>query len=558
MIQLDYPNLLHTIKDYLVPNREESASFLIWYLENYYRLDPLEAVDSVCDRRGDKGIDGIYINENEGTIDIFQSKISQKRTSTIGDTALKEFYGSISQFRSKETVENLIHSAENSEVAKLIVRLNLVSKLDEYDIRGFFISNIEIDKNGEDFLKSNPKITFIGKNKLLSTYISSSRDQLVSGVMKFDISGFDTSEYIVDTDTKAIIAPLKAIELVKLSGISDQSLFAFNVRGSLGRTQVNKDIVKSIRDKSKHKQFPLFHNGITIITEHLVSHDNDIEIESYYVVNGCQSLTSLYNNRSYLTEDLRILTKFIQLNVKSELSEIITKYSNNQNGVKPRDFKSNNRLQIKLQNEIRDIYGKDYFYEIKRGESSSELTVISNEKCGLNLMAFDLKEPWATHRSYQVFEDKYGAIFARPDVTAHKIVGVQILSELVLSNADNITNKLFGKYLLTKYLMLYILRLILETDGEGLEFTRQPEKFIRDPKKRDHFKQCVNKIISDILVDINAEVGEYGEDFDYRTYLRDADWVKKFSREIVSSYTKLVNRKRISRFSDDWNAFYVP
>ena len=55
MINLDYPDILDLFSEYLDPKRTESAAFLIWYLENYYRLDSLEAVDSVCDQRGDKG-----------------------------------------------------------------------------------------------------------------------------------------------------------------------------------------------------------------------------------------------------------------------------------------------------------------------------------------------------------------------------------------------------------------------------------------------------------------------------------------------------------------------
>jgi hypothetical protein len=47
MIDLNYPNLLKMFPQHLDPKRSESASFLIWYLENYYRLDPVEAVDSV-------------------------------------------------------------------------------------------------------------------------------------------------------------------------------------------------------------------------------------------------------------------------------------------------------------------------------------------------------------------------------------------------------------------------------------------------------------------------------------------------------------------------------
>src|SRR5206468_11346716 len=97
-LNFDYPSILDLFPEYRAPKRSESASFLMWYLEKYYRLDPAEAVDYVCDQSGDKGIDGIFVNENAETIVIFQSRISQKNT-TVGDVALKEFAGTLSQLR---------------------------------------------------------------------------------------------------------------------------------------------------------------------------------------------------------------------------------------------------------------------------------------------------------------------------------------------------------------------------------------------------------------------------------------------------------------------------
>jgi restriction endonuclease Mrr len=115
MINLDYPNILDQFKEHIDPERTESASFLIWYLENYYRLDNQEAIDAVCDQKGDKGVDGIYINESNGTIDIFQTKISQKEGRTIGDTSLKEFLGTLSQFNSKESIRNLLDTGGEAQ-----------------------------------------------------------------------------------------------------------------------------------------------------------------------------------------------------------------------------------------------------------------------------------------------------------------------------------------------------------------------------------------------------------------------------------------------------------
>jgi hypothetical protein len=77
MLDLSYGNLLNLIQPYKVSGRTESTAFLHWFLVNLYRLDIMEVEDIICDGHGDKGIDGIYINQNEECIDIFQSKIVQ-------------------------------------------------------------------------------------------------------------------------------------------------------------------------------------------------------------------------------------------------------------------------------------------------------------------------------------------------------------------------------------------------------------------------------------------------------------------------------------------------
>jgi len=89
MIDLSYTNILNLIQPYKVSGRTESTAFLYWFLVNLYRLDVMEVENIVCDGRGDKGIDGIYINHNEECIDIFQAKLVQNISRTLGDTNLK-------------------------------------------------------------------------------------------------------------------------------------------------------------------------------------------------------------------------------------------------------------------------------------------------------------------------------------------------------------------------------------------------------------------------------------------------------------------------------------
>lgn len=554
MIDLTYPNILGLFPQHIAPKRNESASFLIWYFENYLRLDSLDAVDSVCDQSGDKGIDGIFLNRDANTIEVYQSKIFQKQNPNVGDKLLREFHGALSQLSNGKAIDNLIAAAGNAQVSLLVNRLELKRHLTEFELKGYFICNGEIDANGKAFLKSAPHIAFIGKSQLETTFVSSGRDILSTQLKSFDISGYDVTEYIVDQEHRAVIAPIKAKELVAMDGISNQAIFAFNVRGPLGKTGVNKDIARSIVDVTKHKLFPLFHNGITVVADSVTRTAENIDVKNYYVVNGCQSLNSLFNNRKYLTDDLRVLTKFIQASPQSPLSEMITRFSNNQNGVKARDFKSNNIIQIRLQNEFKKLYGQKYFFEIKRGEDAGDLEVISNETAGQYLMAFDLKIPWATHRKYQIFEEKHSDLFGRPIVTADRVMLCHVMFTVINEEERFITNTLFAKYALTKFFILYIFRLIFEGGDQGsMEILESPEKIIRHPKTRDCFASAIRELLLEVITDLNAEIDQLGEDFDYRGKLRDEKWCKEKAYEIAATHLKLVARGRMESFFTIYN-----
>jgi hypothetical protein len=522
----------------------------MWYLEAYYRLDEEEAVACVCDNRGDKGVDGIFVNDDEETITVFQAQISQSEGRTIGDASLRSFAGTLTQFKDEASINALIGTG-NSMIGTLAKRLDLVTKIATHQLRGEFMSNIEVDANGQSFLDHNPIITFIGRQALIERYISDRRNVPIGIPTQFDTTGVRVSEYIVDSNLKAIIVPIKATELIKLQGIPNQSLFAYNVRGPLGKTKVNKDIVASIKEQASHKLFPLFHNGITIVAKKVTEEKDTISINEYFVVNGCQSLTALYNNKDLLTDNLRILVKFIQADPSSKMAEDITDHSNNQNAMKPRDFMANNPVQIRLQNEFVKNYSGVYCFEIKRGETFKEGQVISNEDAGLLLWAFDLKEPWATHRRYQVFEEKHADIFARPEVTADRIILLQVINESIARNLQGVNNRLFAKYSLTKYLLLYVIRFMLEADPIDLLLTN-PQDFVSEKDTREKFSKLIDGVISSLIVDLNAEIDDLPDDWDYRDKLRSDIWVIDLRKRLIAQYLKDIRRQKAETLKDQW------
>ena len=301
---------------------------------------------------------GIFVNDNNQTITVFQSRIYQPSDVTVGDKSLREFAGTLTQFDSASKIETLINAAGTAQVARLAHKLDLVNRIATHELLGEFVTNLDMDANGIAFLDAMPQMTFVGKTALQTSYISDERVIPPHALRAFDIVGFQATQYTVDADTKAVIAPIKASELVAMEGIADQSVFAFNVAAAR-KTQVNKDIVGSWA-------ILLALGSSRCSTTGSPSSRGDGYTTRRRA--GVQSLTALYDIRNRLTADLRVLVNFIKMDPASAIADKITRFSNNQNGVKPRDFKANHPIQIRLQNEFDENYEDQFVFEIKRGE----------------------------------------------------------------------------------------------------------------------------------------------------------------------------------------------
>ena len=386
-------------------------------------------------------------------------------------------------------------------------------------------------------------------------YVPVGPSEPIDSEAQFDVSGFDVIQYRTGTAT-VLVAPLLASELVSLSGIQSGDLFDWNVRQSLGRTKVNKAIAGSVKNQAEHKNFLLYHNGLTILTTKLEYDEDRIVLSGYSVVNGCQSITSLFENRDAISRDLRLLGRLIQLPPDSELAARITRHSNNQNSISARDLQSNSSIQRRLQNEISAKY-PGVFYEIKRGEESTAEVVLPNETAARILLAFDVKQPWSCHQSYKLFDELYGAIFGRPEVTAERIVSLHQAHLAVIEVLPKVALEVMAKYRLLQFTLLYLLRMALETDEVGQDFCRDPSQFISEANGAARLSTSFLRVLEDLVIDLNAEVEEpvaAVTSFDYKRELKSPQSIRKLRQSIISSYQKAVTRNRANGFGDEWIA----
>lgn len=557
-LDLSYPAILEHFGKHKVPGRTESRAFLGWFLENYFRLEALRVEDSICDGPDDKGIDGIYVDTTLEVIYVFQTKLLQNDTRTLGDSTLREFAGTLSQLDSARSVKDLGESTGNVELKNLILDEELGTKIEAgYEVRGIFVSNAALDANGQSFLDLQSAIAVYDRHRLLSDWLPMGDTEPVNQPQAFHLDGLGCIEYKTQ-DATAYIASLRATEIVEMAGIESQALFAWNVRQSLGRTKVNRAIAENITQGAEHKNFMLYHNGLTILAKD-VEHDesaDEIRIDQYSVVNGAQSLSTLYDKKKDVSDDLRLLARVVKLDPGTDLAAMITRNSNNQNAIGARDLQSNSMIQKRLKEDFRQSFGQDFGYEIKRGENTDGDRVITNELAARVLLAFDLEQPWTCHQSYRYFDDLHSDIFGRPVVTAARIVGLIAVRDAVVASLEKLDNQLAARYSVTPFFLMYLVRQALQGDSLGREFCQDPGRFVSEGGFAA-VVAAVRRIADDLIVDLNAELAERednGNPFDHKRELKSVTAVRALRGEILPSYQKAVARNRASSFEDEWSA----
>nr|WMC97246.1 AIPR family protein [Aminobacter aminovorans] len=529
---LEYVELLKIVKQYIDKGRPVSIAFLNWFLEHIYRLEQVTAEDAICDKNNDRGIDGIYVNDEKGEVHIFQSKTKQK--GTIGDKDIREFSGTINQIRTPDALKQFLDGKVDNEIKDKISGANIPDLLAKgYKIKGVFVTNVPLDANGKDALSNDPDLIGYDSDAIVRSYVDLNVEGGIKSKYEFESDGEPLLHQA--GPTKVVVCFAAGAQLANMPGIDDGSLFELNVRLPLGSTKVNKAIRESIENNQQHRKFALFHNGVTILAENVETVGETITLTNFVVVNGAQSLKQFHSAAGKITDDLRVLTRIIEIGGDAELAREISINSNNQNGIKARDLRSNDILQIRLQSEFGKLGYEGFQFDVKRGDEGTG-NVISNEYAGKLLLAFDLEEPWSCHQTYKVFDEKYADIFGRPGVNAQRIIFLHKVMELIEARLPEIENVPFAHYGLTQYALLAAVKRLLNQETLGQSVCQRPEDLF-DKGNLNCVLGVIDDLLKSIIIDTNHEVRS-GQLLDYKSDLKSRTSVTKLLDELVRSYQK--------------------
>jgi len=533
--------------------RADSSAFLIWFLENFFRLEKQDSIDSVCDQKNDKGIDGIFVDDEEEIIYLFQSKFSPNNNQQQGDNDLRNFIGTREWFVDFESVNNLLASTACKELKSLIGR-NKINNKTHYELITIFVTNKKFNQHALEYIENVKNIEAYDANSLFQKYSYFADDENIFPPIDLYLLNSSRIVYQLPDGTNARLYAISAKELIKLNGIQDRTLFYKNVRYGVGNTRVNKAIRETIQTKNEHKNFLLYHNGITIICEELDEYldQKKITISRYAVINGCQSMLTFFENKNELSDSIFITVKIIKSNLTSHLVDNITYYANNQNAISLKDLRSNTSVQKTLQKEFDELFNKKVLYRRKKGEDITGYDeLIDKDFAGQLILAVYQKEPHNTHLKNYIFGPNYSKIFSRK-ITAEKIYFIKQIYDVVKQNVHRLSNEQLRDYSLSLFFFVFSISEILREDELGKKILEDPLAYVTENK--EILLEALNKLWDLITPDINFEIDEYTREndnfFDYKNLYRNSQFVKSMSGKIIRDYVKDTRKNKNNSFSE--------
>jgi hypothetical protein len=552
MGQPEYDAIEDAIQPFLIGNRTKTAALLAWFLRNVWRMEPEDIDDAICDGRGDKGMDGLHVDDDIGELTIFQSKYRENANVTQGDVDLKNLVGSAVYFETADTLDALLESKPNPELTALITRLKIREKVANgaHAARLIFVTNAKLDVAGQDYVTAvdgrEPALDVWDQARVAAVAARTERPELLPNRVTLTAVEAPTAVTLTGQTRLAVgVVPAKEL-LDKLPGIPDLTIFDPNVRLGLGKTRINKELAATVKTPDEHALFPAYHNGLTVLTNTLNINGNDIELDGVSVVNGCQSLLTLKEHEQHLTDALTILVKAIQVDTASALPDTITYRTNNQNSVDIRDQRSRDPIQRDLQASVQAEFGNTFGYSIRRGEAVEADEEFSNESAAQMIMAVYVGEPWNAVRKVRLFDADYHRIFNRT-ITAHKLFLLHLIAQAVEGARDALRPDLASSFASVKFTLAALLAGVLRQTAQGQILLDEPERYLPDLRAEVEgilagLAREVAESTNDHVANEEAEATEKDETYDPKVAFKSRSGVQKLEHEVIRMSKRLAQR----------------
>ena len=108
---------------------------------------------------------------------------------------------------------------------------------------------------------------------------------------------------------------------------------------------------------------------------------------------------------------------------------------------------------------------------------------------------------------------------------------------------EDIEYRPLAKYGLTRFFLLSVVNSLMNDDEVAQEFARNPRRVFEE-RKVDTLCRAVEVILRAVIIDLNYEVDDLGEKFDYKSDLKSPSKTRELEGKLLRSYEKDIARKK--------------
>jgi hypothetical protein len=428
------------------PKLGDDEVFVLWYLRAFVTEDEPAAASALCGGPRDKGVDAILIDDPARIVFVVQGKYRQKVAGK------NEHRGDVTGFAQlavglcgdKEAFASLARDLSPDVLSRLEDARGRIRKRG-YALHMYYVtlgkcSAALHDEASRVVRAADGAVSFqLFDGKRILLLLADYLDGVAPPVPSLDLeiesgSGVRTAgvfnRYDAKTDIESWVFAMTDLAVAGLFERARARLFARNVRGFLGSTEINRGMEATLASEPEY--FWYYNNGVTIVCDDAKqesSRGRDIlRVTNPQVINGQQTTRTLA--RSVLKGPrASVLVRVIRVprepnengNSFETLVSRIVSATNWQNDIRPSDLMSNDRRQIEIERQLRKL---NYLYmrkrttkgEARRAAGARHLRLIKKEEIAQAVAACDLDPSIVREGKERLFEERwYAQIFPTAD-----------------------------------------------------------------------------------------------------------------------------------------------
>jgi hypothetical protein len=374
------------------PSLHDDELFVVWFLRAFVTEDEETAAKSLTGVGGDKGLDAILIDDAGKIVFVVQGKYRQKfnqknevRSDVLG------FANLAYQLCDSEAFASLTQDMDPLARKKATEAYDRCNKR-RYRLKLYFLSSGKTSGSLRDeanrlVRRSSDRASidiFDGRQVLLllRDYLDGVAPPVPSLELEMEsgegvrVNGI-LQRYDTKTNIESWVFSMSGRAVGDLYSFGGSRVFARNVRGFLGSTEVNKNMEATLDSQSQY--FWYYNNGITMVcdqAEHARSNGRDIlRVTNPQIINGQQTTRTLHRKGAKAAK-ASVIVRVIRVprdqdgrsdNFEGLVSQIVGA-TNFQNRIGAADLMSNDRQQIEIERQLRKF---NYWY-IRKRQTKSE------------------------------------------------------------------------------------------------------------------------------------------------------------------------------------------